>query len=687
MSRERIYIVEDEQIIAIDLQRRLERLGYIVCGSASSGEDALTGIRKEKPDLILMDIMIQGDMDGIGVAIELKKDLQIPVIFLSAYTDSKTLDRAKEVSPLGYILKPFKERELATMLEMALFKSVTDSLIREKEQLFSTILNSTTDAILVIDTEDNIVFLNTEAELLLETTDAESKNKKFSEVATLSDIETGELFVIPHFSDNMKVLKAQNLRLINAKERSFVVEMTITGEISDKKTEQNYIISFKDISRLHEMTYTLKYTTSHDTLTDLLNRNELALRMNQTLSKVSVVEHPVYALYIDIDHFKIINDSCGTQAGDVLLKETAARIRYHLNGPDYAARIGGDDFIFIYHGNDKNKDETTPESIAKKLILETSEHPFKWNNKEYPITLSIGIVPINQTFVNEHDIMIAGNQTVIKTHEAGGNRYSIFVQEGNQENHTFSISEWITKIHEALLHDSFRLYYQPIAPLDPENKHPKLEVLLRMIDEEGKIIPPVDFIPIAERYNLIPAIDRWVIRKSFETFARLREAQDPLADSIFCINLSGTSVTDESIIGFIIDSADAHQVPSDHICIEVTESSAILNLASASRFIRILKEKGFTFALDDFGSGFSSFNYLKNLPIDYVKIDGCFIRNIDKDEVDFIMVQAITSMCRVLGLKTIGEFAENESIISKLREIGVDYAQGYGISRPLPFNL
>lgn len=678
MSKERIYIVEDDQIIALDLQRRLERLGYIVCGNASSGEEALKRIRESLPDLVLMDIMIQGEMDGISVATVLKKELNIPVIFLSAYTDSKTLDRAKEVSPLGYILKPFKERELATMLEMALFKSITDTLIRKKEQLFSTILNSTTDAILVIDLHDSIVFLNTEAEQIFETSDVESKNFALAALFTLFDMETGEKFNIPKLSEQLKVIKAHNLRLTNSKNTSFIVDLTMTRELSASETDENYIISFKDISRLHEITDTLKYQTSHDSLTDLLNRTELALRINTLLTNRDKSPTPVSALFIDIDYFKIINDSCGTQAGDLLIKEIASRINFHMNSQDFAARVGGDDFVLVHNG-----DAAT--TIAKNLVSDTQAHPFRWNNREYPITLSVAIIPLESSFVNEHEIMITGNQEVSKIHESGGNRYSVCSQIAGINTNTLSISEWISNIHEALLYDQFKLYYQPIEPLDPANTHPKLEILLRMIGKDGSEIPPSEFIPIAERYSIIPAIDRWVIDKSIEVYSRLQKEENILAKSIFCINLSGASLADESIIEHIIEITEKFQVAPQCLCFEITESSAIFNLPSASRFIRILKEKGFTFALDDFGSGFSSFNYLKNLPIDYVKIDGCFIRNIDNDPVDYVMVQAITSMCKILGLRTVGEFAETEGIIEKLREIGVDYAQGYGISKPMPF--
>ncbi len=685
MSKERIYIVEDERIIAIDLQRRLERLGYIVSGIAASGEEALAGIRQTNPNIVLMDIVLQGEIDGIDVAVQIRRELNIPVIFLSAYTDSKTLERAKIASPLGYILKPFKERELATMLEMALFKSVADNRIREKEELFSAILNSTTDAIIVTGENNEIRFLNPEAELILETTDADAKRRNVSELFSLADMETGEAFQIPRLAGDLKVLKARNLRLTNRRQNGFIVEFTITrGMAENSKEDKTYILSFKDISRLHEVTDSLKYQATHDTLTGLLNRNELALRMNSTLSKQMTQPVPVSAIFVDIDHFRLINDSCGTQAGDQLLVDTANRIRAELSPSDYAARFGGDDFVIVHFSKPDDDRLSEATTIAQNLINGTRAQPFRWNGKEFPVTMSVGIIPFDRGFKTEHDLMIAGTQTVGATHVAGGNKYAMYTGETGAAHISITISEWIGKIHDALIHDKFRLYYQPIMPLSEGNPKNKLEILLRMVDDDGTIIQPSEFIPIAERYNIMPAVDRWVIKKSFEAFMRLQMLGNPLANSIFCVNLSGASLADETIIGFILENAEACGIPTGRFCVEVTESNAILNLTSASRFIHVLKERGFTIALDDFGSGFSSFSYLKTLPVDYLKIDGCFIRNMDRDKVDYNMVQAISSMCRVLGLSTIGEFAENETIIEQLREIGVDYAQGYGISRPLP---
>ncbi|NLK59688.1 MAG: EAL domain-containing protein, partial [Treponema sp.] len=298
---------------------------------------------------------------------------------------------------------------------------------------------------------------------------------------------------------------------------------------------------------------------------------------------------------------------------------------------------------------------------------------------------SIGIIPINETFDSEHEIMIAGTQTVLKVHRSGGNRLSFYEQHTGGRYQSLPISEWITRIHSALQEDGFVLYYQPIEPLLGGKERSKLEILLRMKDGDNPVIQPGEFIPIAERYNIISSIDRWVIDKAFSTYARLAKKHHPLAESVFSINLSGGTLVDENIVSFILNKATEYAIPPGMFCIELTESSAILNLASASSLITGLKEKGFSFALDDFGSGFSSFSYLKNLPVDFVKIDGSFIRNMDRDPVDYTMVQAVSSMSRILGLKTIGEFAENDTIIRMLGEIGVDYAQGYGIARPKPF--
>lgn len=685
MSNERVYIVEDERVVAIDLQKRLERLGYQVCGNAADGDTALKGIRATRPDIILMDILIQGSTDGIEIALQIKEELDIPIVFLSSYTDQQTIERAKKATPVGFILKPFKERELATLLEMALFKNMADLRVKEKEQLFSAILNSTTDAVLVVGMSGDVVFLNPGAERLLEITDKEGQKMQAIDLFTLADKETGEPYSIQRSNEHTRLIRVKNLRLTNRKHNSFVVDVTINLEPAKNVVDGNHIISFKDISRLDEITDTLNYQASHDTLTGLLNRSELAARLNAILLTTGSQQPSIYALYVDIDHFKILNDSCGTQAGDLLINGVASSVKEHVRGRSFAARIGGDDFVLIYYNENEIDRTHNVTEIAKNLLESAQNQKFSWKGKDYPYTLSIGIIPIDSSFKSEHEIMIAGTQTVQKVHRSGGNHFAFFEHNNSNRYYSLPISEWIARIHTALQEDGFRLYYQPIEPLGIGGDNKKLEILLRMTDKDNPVIQPGEFIPIAERYNIMPTVDRWVIDNSFKTYARLAKENHPLTHSVFCLNISGSSLLDDSLVSFILEKANEYAIPKNMFCIELTESSAILNLTSVSRLITLLSEQGFSFALDDFGSGFSSFNYLKNLPVDFVKIDGSFIRNMDRDPIDYNMVQAISSMCRILGLKTIGEFAENSTIIRMLGEIGVDYAQGYGIAKPQPF--
>lgn len=685
MSNNRLYIVEDERIIALDLQRRLERLGYTVCGIASSAKEALEGIESTKPDLILMDIVLQGPIDGIEIAKKVRKDLHIPVIFVTAYSDAKTIERAKEANPFGYILKPFKEKELSSAIEIALFKSFTDNQIREKETLFSAILNSTTDAILVLNSNNEIVFINPEAERLLDIGQVEARNLLFDDLVQLIHVDSGNPIQLQKPTKETRVSRTKNIRLFNRKKHSYFVEMTVNNEMSVSSENDTILVSFKDISRLYEMTDTLLYQSSHDTLTSLLNRNELSIRLINTLQKTPEQLQKTAVFFIDIDNFKLINDSCGSLAGDQLLKETAEKIRSFMGSADYAARVGGDDFVLVHVCPKELDANENFSNLAQGFIERAQIQPFHWNGKTYPITFSISIVNLGQGLTTEHDIMVSGSYLVTEIHESGGNRFK-FYSEKKAHGSSLSISEWISKIHNALSTDSFKLYYQPIFSFANTHDIEKAEILLRMVDSDGSLIQPADFIPIAEQYNLMPAIDRWVIRNSLDAIARLKQKKHPLANAHFSINLSGASLSDESIIGYIIDAADYNSIEPSQICIEITETNAILNLTSASRFIYLLKEHGFSFALDDFGSGFSSFSYLKNLPVDYLKIDGCFIRNMDRDQVDYNMVEAINSMCQVLGLKTIGEYAENETILNMLHQIGVNFAQGYSISKPLPLS-
>lgn len=672
MSSERIFLVEDEPIIVQDLRRRLEHLGYVIVGSSDNTDQALSAIINTKPDVVLMDIVVPGSMDGIDLAIKLRWDENIPSIFLTSYTDDALVARAKSAEPLGYVLKPIRERELATVIEVSLYKNFAETRIRKNEELFSAILNSTTDAIIVFDRSSRLVFMNPEAETLLGISDLEARDMELDSLFTLSDIETDEIFPMPLYPRDMNAVRAGKLRLVNRVGKSFVVEMTVTHDAGE---QHHSIVSFRDISQLHEISDSLKFQTTHDQLTGLLNRNEFALRMTAAIQGSTGSGTCAHAVFVDIDHFKLINDACGTDAGDALLIRTARLLR-KVSGPQgFASRLGGDDFVAVTIDD--------PEVAVHELLETVRNTPFEWMDKTYPVTLSAGIVPLCRQFRNEHELMLAGTNLVHQVHGSGGNRYEYLV-EGVTSRSAITVGEWISKLHEALQKNLFRLYYQPIEPLTERAGDAKIEILLRIQQADGSLLMPGEFVHIAERYGVMPKVDRWVIDRAFAEWKRLSGEKSPLARRIFSFNLSGASLVDENIISFIIEKAEKYLIDPARFCIEITETNAIHNLTSASRFIYILKERGFKFALDDFGSGFSSFNYLKNLPVDYLKIDGSFIRNMDRDPIDYTMVEAMSSMGRVLGLETIGEYAQNGEIIGMLRDIGVDYAQGFGIAEPKP---
>lgn len=557
----------------------------------------------------------------------------------------------------------------------------------DTQSLFSAIMNSTSDAVIITTTELHIVFLNQEAKKILAISDAEAQSNDVTTLFNLTYIDTDESLPIFDFVKTDTELKNKKTWLVNRHGKRYAIELNINKEVCDIQEKEFILFSFKDISQLYEMADTLKHQSIHDRLTGLLNRNELATRLNANLKRPQDQLQKTGIFYIDLDHFRIINDACGNAAGDQLLIETAKLIRSFMRAPDYAARLSGDDFVLVYHclENDTVSEELS--RIAQGLIQRMALNPFHWNGKTYPLTLSIGILVASDGFTSSHEISITGNHTVSMAHKAGGNKFLFHKNCKNNNLNSKTISEWISKVHNALKTDSFKLFYQPITPLKNDTSAQKVEVLLRMTDSNGEIISPAEFIPIAERYNLMASVDRWVIRNTLETISKFKKINHPLSNAKFSINLSGSSLADESVISYIIDATDFNNIDPSQICIEITESSAILNLTSASRFIHILKNLGFCFALDDFGSGFSSFNYLKNLSVDFLKIDGSFIRNMSKGSIDYTMVEAISSMCKVLGLKTIGEFAETPEIIELLTSIGLDYAQGFAISKPIPLEV
>lgn len=681
MNSERVLIVEDEKIIALDLQRRLERFGYIICDTAADGEQAVAKAHQHKPDIILMDIMLSGGMDGIEAAKIVKKELQIPVIFLTAYADEKTLDRAKEAEPFGYILKPFKERELYTTIDMALYKYRVDKDLKKQERLFSSILHSVNDGIIAIDNDLRVLFLNPVAESMSSWTEEDAQGRQVQHVLSITESRSLTSLIPGILPEGSQPVYFRDAVMKSRHGQSFIIDGTVTKIHEAQNETEGYVITFRDISEIKRMSATIDYQASHDGLTGLSNREEFSLRLTETLENLKAQGGSHTLVELDVDRFRVVNDTCGPIAGDELLRQIANVIHTLTQKHDFSARLGGDEFAIIL------KDCTLDDAmqVAKRLQSAVQAHKFIWQKNLFPITLSIGIVPLSVEDTDIHTVLAAADDACYIAKEEGGNRISIFQRSDEKYVMRRGQMEWITKINEALENSRFCLWHQLIEPLKPDARTtPKIELLLRMENPDGTISGPGSFIPSAERYGLMTLLDRWVLEDAVKHWIRLNEKGHDLVKRIFSINLSGPTLLDESFIDFAIRTFEHYAVSPRNFCLEITETAAIQNLSYASRFIGRLKDEGFTFSLDDFGSGFSSFNYLKNLPVDYLKIDGSIVQNIDESLVNYTMVESINAMGHVIGLKTVGEYARNDAIVERLRRIGVDYAQGYALSEPSP---
>jgi diguanylate cyclase (GGDEF)-like protein/PAS domain S-box-containing protein len=434
-----------------------------------------------------------------------------------------------------------------------------------------------------------------------------------------------------------------------------------------------------DVSKARELSEQLSYQASHDALTDMLNRREFEQYLQQSLdtARAEKIEH-VFC-YLDLNQFKVINDTCGHVAGDELLRQISYLLRQHIRDRDTLARLGGDEFGILLE--DCSVTEGTRVTNAVQKAVE--EFRFQWEKKSFSIGISIGVVSINEASANMASVLSMADAACYVAKDTGYNRVHIYQPDDVELAKRQGEMQWVAVINRALEKNWFQLYFQPFISLASDgDKSEGFELLLRMHHEDGRIIEPGAFLPAAERYNLVTKLDRWVIGTAFDWFNRHREKLEGAL--IYSINLSGSSLGDDGVLEYVVEQLEEKRLPSEKICFEITETAAIYNLTNASKFIRALEELGCRFALDDFGSGLSSFAYLKGLPVDFLKIDGMFVKDIIDDPIDLAMVKSINDMGHAMGKQTIAEFVENDAILDKVKELGVDYAQGYGIARPRP---
>ncbi len=549
----------------------------------------------------------------------------------------------------------------------------------------ATTLSSIHDGVISTDCEGRIEYINPAGERITGWNRGDCKGRYLVEVFQTRD-EMGnrpERNIVELCLDKLKVIRETSYFILtNRRGEELYIEKVATPLLKREGACLGSVLVFRDITAKRAMNERLLYQAAHDSLTNLLNRAEFERRL-QSLMESGRKEHAEHALlYIDLDRFKVVNDFCGHTAGDQLLQQLAKQMQLQIRGDDILGRLGGDEFGLLL----KHCPLGPAYMIAEKIRRRIQDYRFQWEDKGYTVGASIGLVDLHQVPESDNPLHLGDSACYIAKYE-GRNRVHIYQPEDQRLARYKGEVHWATEIAAALDQDRFILYAQEVRPLGSTegraaSSDSYYEILLRMQSRGGELIAPGMFLQAAERYGLIGQIDKWVVNHFFHWLTE--QCEQIRKYTRFSINLSGHSLGDTKMLLYLLDRFEYYSVPYKQICFEVTETAAVLNLNRAIDFITEMRDKGCSFALDDFGVGMSSFNYLKNMPIDILKIDGSFVRNIVDQPLDCTFVQSINEIGHAMQLKTVAEFVENEKTLKKLVEIGVDFIQGYGISKPVP---
>ena len=560
-------------------------------------------------------------------------------------------------------------------------QAFASALQAEKERAQIT-LEAIGDAVITTDVEGAIAYMNPAAEQLTHWNAAQAVGLPLAAVFNLLDenAEKGSLTLVEQVLSGSLEGGSEHPRLIQRLDSSTVSVNLVGSPILSEGQVRGIVLVLHDMTQERQYIANLSWQATHDALTGLANRREFEYRLEQALNGLARQSARHSLMFLDLDQFKLVNDTCGHAAGDELLRHICAVLQSGLREGDTLARLGGDEFGVLL----ENCPPEQAERIAEQLRQSVQTLHFVWKGRPFVTTVSLGVVHIAQAPTTLEASLRAADMACYMAKEKGRNRVQVYHPDDSELSIRFGEMAWIQRLHVALEENRFCLYAQEIAALDPqEGSH--IEILLRLHDESGRTILPDSFIPAAERYGLMTALDRWVVRSVFQVIRQcLDEGREgPLA--MCAINLSGSSIGDDKFLDYLQRLFTEYRIAPQMICFEITETSAIANLGSAIRFINELKGLGCKFSLDDFCAGMSSFAYLKHLPVDFLKIDGSFVKDMLDDPINRAMVEVINHIGHVMGKRTIAEFVETPMIQQALRDIGVDYAQGYLIERPQVF--
>ena len=570
---------------------------------------------------------------------------------------------------------------LQGLRDLSHLRATEEALYREKERAQVT-LNSIGDAVVTTDGKGAVTYLNPVAEKLLGQSTRDVQGRYYDALLKLVDEKTRTPLpdlIVKCLGRKAVVNSSAHTLLVDGEGNEYAVDVTAAPMLNRDGERVGAVLVMHDVTALRGMTRQLNYQATHDALTGLINRREFEVRLRQVLESAKVDSTRHALIFMDLDRFKVVNDTCGHVAGDELLKQVSERLLKKLRNVDTLARLGGDEFAILLECCPLE----TAERIGGELLEHIKNYRLTWDEQSFEIGASLGLVEIDADCAGPAEVMNAADSACYAAKRAGRNRLYRYRPDDQELAQSQGEVQWVQRINQALEQDRFVLYCQAIKKLDaPTHAYTHFEILVRMLGEDGRIVAPGEFIPAAERYQLMQAIDRWVVTHTLQTLRAKGGSQ--LGGVRWSINLSGQSLGDKSFLGFIERELARTAVDPRCLCFEITETAAVASLSQAREFITALRRQGIHFALDDFGSGLSSFAYLKNLDVDYLKIDGNFVKDMARDDVNFTMVRSIHEIGRTMGIRTVAEFVENDAILGKLNQLKVDFGQGYGIERPRP---
>ncbi len=681
----KVLLVVDSEQDSLVIVEQLEKFGYEIIGRRVKSAQALQQALDECGwHLVLSDYSLSNIDAAEAVEILRRKSRDIPFIILSgSIGEDKAVDLLKSGADDFVIMGDWQR--LQTAVENGLQKAyeryerrMAEQALRISEERFKDFANTAAHLFWEIDADLRFSHLSDRFENIFGVSQDDFLHKPFMEVLGKQEIDNAYLQKFIQSIEERRPFKDVEFFWVRPDGDKRVLRVSGKPIFANEWEFEGYRGTGQDVTEAHNLARQLTYQASHDAMTGLANRLLFEKRLVKAIDTAKN-EHVEHALcYLDLDQFKLVNDSCGHVAGDELLRQLADLLSGLVRTRDTLARLGGDEFGVIM----EHCDMAHAERKANELREAIEKHHFIWEEKHFNVGVSIGLIPINDASVDIAEVLGAADNACYAAKEKGRNRVHVYKPDDTSIVQRHGDMQWMARISHALEANEFEMYYQPIVSLNSaSDNQAHYELLIRMRGQDGELIAPSGFLRAAERFNIAAEIDKWVIRNVFNWLS----GPSACVKNLFlcAINLSGQSLGDERFLEFVkkmLDSLDQNIV--EKICFEITETAAIANLTRATQFISALRERGCKFALDDFGSGLSSFAYLKNLPVDYLKIDGVFVKDIANNPIDMAMVKSINDIGHVMGKKTIAEFVENAEILEKLREIGVDYAQGYHLGRP-----